>query len=183
MRRAFRRQMRRGFNPEIPPILQRANVLLNKGEYAEAARAFEQLAHAAEGRGGPRAPLFFLQAGHARLLAGEKAAGFELLKRGLTLLAVSGRQARLYRIGPRVTAELEAQGMAREATEMRDWLKSTLPAGYAAPAAETHQRPLLPTHCPACGAPVRPDEVEWLDEATAECAFCGSPVRGEGRPE
>ena len=35
MRRAFRRQMRRGFAPDIPPILQRANVLLNKGEYAE----------------------------------------------------------------------------------------------------------------------------------------------------
>jgi hypothetical protein len=41
------------------------------------------------------------------------------------------------------------------------------------------KRPLLPTHCPACGAAVRPDEVEWLDDVTAECAYCGSPVREE----
>jgi hypothetical protein len=36
---------------------------------------------------------------------------------------------------------------------------------------------VLPTHCPSCGAALRPDEIEWLDESTAECAYCGSPVR------
>jgi hypothetical protein len=25
----------------------------------------------------------------------------------------------------------------------------------------------------------RPDEIEWLDEVTAECDYCGSPLRGE----
>ena len=33
------------------------------------------------------------------------------------------------------------------------------------------------SHCPSCGASLRPDEVEWLDDVTAECAYCGSPVR------
>jgi hypothetical protein len=169
--------MRRGFTPDIPPILQRANVLLNKGEYAQAAQAFEELARAAELRGGPRAPLFFLQAGHARLLAGQKPAGFESLKHGLLLLAQRRVHIRLYLLGPRVAAELDQHGMGKEAAEIREWLKGALPAGFSAPAPEAGKKPLLPTHCPACGAPVRPDEVEWLDEATAECAFCGSPVR------
>jgi hypothetical protein len=179
MRRAFRRQMRRAFTPEIPPILQRANVLLNKGEYAEAAAAFEQIARAAELRGGPRAPVFFLQAGHARILAGQNAAGFAWLKHGLNLLAQRGQQARLYQVAPRVIAQLEQHGLSKEAAELREWLKSALPQGFAAPAAEAAGKPVLPTHCPACGAPVRTDEVEWLDEITAECAFCGSPVRGK----
>jgi hypothetical protein len=39
--------------------------------------------------------------------------------------------------------------------------------------------PPLPTQCPGCGAPVRPDEVDWLDDVTAECEYCGSPVRVE----
>jgi hypothetical protein len=179
MRRAFRRQMRRGFAPDIPPILQRANVLLNKGEYAEAALAFEQMARAAELRGGPRAPVFFLQAGQARLLANQNAAGIESLKHGLELLAERGAQARLAHIGPRVIAQLDQHGLSKEAAELNEWLKSQLPAGSAAPAPEVARKPILPTHCPACGAPVRSDEVEWLDELTAECAFCGSPVRGE----
>jgi len=178
MRRAFRRQMRRGFAPDIPPILQRANVLLNKGEYAEAAVAFEQMARAAELRGGPRAPVFFLQAGHARILAAQNAAGFELLKHGLELLARRGQHGRLYHVAPRVTAQLDQHGLSKEAAGLREWLKSTLPAGFAAPASGPAKKPILPTHCPACGAPVRADEVEWLDEVTAECAFCGSPVRG-----
>jgi hypothetical protein len=25
--------------------------------------------------------------------------------------------------------------------------------------------------------PLAPDEVEWQDEVTAECAYCGSPIR------
>jgi hypothetical protein len=35
----------------------------------------------------------------------------------------------------------------------------------------------LPSHCQACGAAVRPDEVEWVDEQIVECAYCGSPIR------
>ena len=43
----------------------------------------------------------------------------------------------------------------------------------------SHQRRKDASVCPSCGAAVRPDEVEWLDYVTAECAYCGSPVRGE----
>lgn len=178
MRRMFRRQMRKGFAPNIPPILQEANHAFDKGEYGRAAELFEQIAQGADARGGPRAPLFHLQAGRSRIYAGQTSLGTPSLKRGLELLAQRKQFSRLHKAGQRVTAELKEHGLIEEAAEIERLLNSALPSTtnlekVSAPA----KRPILPTHCPQCGAALRPDEVEWLDESTAECAYCGSPVR------
>ena len=66
MRRMFRRDRRKEFAAHIPPILQEANMAFDKGEYGRAAQLFERIAEPADARGGPRAPLFHLQAGRAR---------------------------------------------------------------------------------------------------------------------
>ena len=180
MRRGFRRAFRRGMAPDIPPLLQRANELLASGDFNGAAAAFEQLAQAAEGRSGPRAPRFFLDAGRARILAGQTAAGMSHLKHGLELFAVRGELLHLHRAGKRIIAELNQRGLSAEAKEIEAVLTGRLPANFTPPAVQTPARkPILPTHCPSCGGAVRPDEVEWLDEVTAECSYCGSPVRGE----
>jgi hypothetical protein len=176
MRRGFRRAFRRAPAPDIPPLLQRANALMTSGDYEGAAAAFEQLAAAAEERGGPRAPRFFLDTGRARILAGQTAAGMSHLKHGLELFAVRGELLYLHRAGQRLLAELNQRGLSAEAKEIEAMLTSRLPANFTPPAA---RKPLLPSHCPSCGGALRADEVEWLDEATAECAYCGSPVRGE----
>jgi hypothetical protein len=181
MRRMFRGG-RRGFTPDIPPMLQRANEFMAIGDYQSAAIAFEQLARAAEGRGGPRAPIFHMQEGRARIMAGRNNAGVMAFKHGLDLLAQRGEFQRLFNTGTRITGELNERGLASEAAEIETWFKALLPAnstGDFTPEAASGKKPILPTHCPACGAPVRPDEVEWLDDVTAECVFCGSPVRGE----
>ncbi len=177
MRRMFRRQIRKRLAQDVPPILQEANFVFDKGEYGRAAELFEQIAEKAAARGGPRAPLFTLQAGRARILAGQTTLGMPSLKRGLELLAQRGQFPRLQQAGSRVVAELNERGLKKEAAEIEAWLRSALPS---APSFEPPlERPRLPTHCPACGAALRPDEVEWLDEVTAECAYCGSPVRSE----
>ncbi len=178
MRRMFRRDRRKAFAPNIPPILQEANLAFDKGEYGRAAEMFEQIAQVADARGGRRAPLFHLQAGRARILARQTALGMPSLKRGLQLLAERRQLPRLYQAGMRAINELNEHGLKNEATEIETWLSSVLPDVHAfdAPPAK---RPTLPTHCPACGAPLRPDEVEWLDKATAECGYCGSPIRDE----
>ena len=180
MRRMFRRQMRKGFAPNIPPILQEANLAFDKGEYGRAARLFEQVAQAADARGGPRAPFFHLQAGRARILAGQTSLGMPSLKRGLELFAQRRQFPRLQNAGTRVITELNERGLKNEAAEIESWMKSNLPS---MPASETREvsakRPTLPKHCPSCGAAMRPDEVEWLDNVTVECAYCGSPVRAE----
>jgi hypothetical protein len=180
MRRGFGRPFRRAFAANIPPLLQRANQLMANGNYVEAASAFEQLARAAEARGGPRAPYFYIQSGRAKVMAGQTAGGMEYLQRGLGLFATRGQEGKVFNVGNRVVGELNQRGLSKEAQKVNAYIKSLLPDFDAnLGAASPSKRPPLPTHCPGCGAPVRPDEVEWLDEATAECAFCGSPVRGE----
>ena len=75
-------------------------------------------------------------------------------------------------------AEFNARGLSSEVTDIEILLKTHLPANsiFETQTAST-KKPILPTHCPSCGAAMKPDEVEWLDEITAECGYCGSPVR------
>ena len=179
MRRAFRRQLRQGAGG-VPPILQEANFAYDKGEYGRAAELFERIAEAADARGGPRAPLFHMQAGRARINAGQTALGIPSIKRGLSLLAQRQQNHRLLAAKTRVLGELNERGLAGEAAEMESWLKTILPApSEFVTQLPPSKKPMLPTHCPHCGAAIRRDEVEWLDNVTAECGYCGSPVREE----
>jgi hypothetical protein len=180
MRRMFRRQIRKTLAQEVPPILQEANFAFDKGEYGRAAELFERIAETASSRGGPRAPLYYLQAGRARVFAEQIALGMPSLQRGLELLAQRRQFPRLHQAGTRVVSELSERGLKNEAIEIETLLKTILPSMHSPDEVKTPSKlPILPTHCPACGAAVRPDEVEWLDNVTAECAYCGSPVRAE----
>ena len=86
-------------------------------------------------------------------------------------------------MGNRVVTELNEHGMTAEAQEIASWLKTALPSTPASArlgATVPAKKPVLPTHCPGCGGPVRVDDLEWLDDLTAECNWCGSPVRANG---
>jgi len=175
MRRVFRRQIRKSLAQEVPPILQEANFAFAKGEYGRAAELFEKIARAADERGVSRAGLFHLQAGRSRILGGQYGLGLPSIKRGLELLAKGRQLGRLHYAGERILAKLREDGLTNEANEIEKWLKTVIPDP---PTVDTIiGRPTLPVHCPSCGAPLRPDEVDWLDESTAECGYCGSPVR------
>ena len=117
-----------------------------------------------------------LQAGRARILAGQTKLGLPSLRRGLELFAQRGQWQKLHQMGQRVIGELSARGLSAEASEVESLLKNlspSIPVIESPPA----KKPILPTHCPSCGASLRPDEFEWLDDVTAQCAYCGSPVR------
>ena len=178
MRRMFRRHIRKTLAQNIPPVLQEANFAFDKGEYGRAGELFENLARAADARGGPRAPIFHLQAGRARILAGQTRLGIPSLKRGLQLLSQGGLDLKYRRAAQRVIGELESRGLKTEAAEIGVWLREIAPTRIEVDTEPPPaKKPVLPTHCPSCGAAVRPDEVEWMDEVTAECAYCGSPIR------
>lgn len=186
MRRRFARggarPLRRMGMRGIPPLLVRSNELLAAGQFAAGADGLEKLARAAEGRGGRRAPYLYLEAGRARVMAGQNAEGVELLRRGLGLLAASPFHHRLGRTARRIIYELEERGLAEDAEQIAVLVLGIEPErepDSATAGAGALRRPPLPTRCPGCGAPVRPDEVDWLDDVTAECEFCGSPVRAE----
>jgi hypothetical protein len=178
MRRLFRRHIRKTLAQEVPPILQEANFAFDKGEYGRAGELFERIAETAAARGGPRAPLFYLQAGRARVFAGQTALGMPSLKRALELLSQKRLFLRLHRVRRRLINELRERGLDKEAAEIETWMNSPEASLSETESQEIQaKRPVLPTHCPSCGAAVRPDEIEWLDEVTAECAYCGSPIR------
>jgi hypothetical protein len=159
--------------------LLRANQLMSAENYSEAASALEELARRAEARGGPRAPFFHIQAGRARAMAGQAKAAAENLEHGLGLFAARGQSGKVTNLGRRVIDELKVWGLTEQSSQIVDYIKTLVPDFSAGtPQSGPLKRPPLPTHCPGCGAPVHPDEVEWMDEITAECAFCGSPVRG-----
>lgn len=181
-RRGMNRPIRRAMMVEIPPALRRANELMAAGQYATAADIFEQFANGAQQRGGPRAPQFFLQAGRCRVLAGQVPRGMTLLKQGLSIIAKRGNWRHLQNASQRIMAELNQRGLNAESAEIETWLKQTIPAGFtsglgAGPEKTKH---VLPTNCHGCGGPLHADEVEWTDDITAECPFCGSAVRAEG---
>jgi hypothetical protein len=180
-RRSFGRPAGRIQVGSVPPALQRANRMMVSGQYIEAAGIFEQFASGALNRNGPRAPWFFMQAGQARLLAGQVPAGMAHIRQGLALFAGRSQFQRLYHAGDRFISDLQARGLPAEAKQIEDYLKAPLPAGFVPEAGTTtaKPRPLLPTNCPGCGGPLRSDEVEWADEFTAECPYCGSAVRAQ----
>lgn len=175
MRRIFRRHIRKTLAAEVPPILQEAIFSFDKGQYGRAGELFEKLAETAFARGGPRAPLFYLKAGQARILAGQTALGMPSIRRGLELLAERGQVLRLQNAGKRLIAEFNELGLGEEVSEIETLLRAQQRSETPSDRPEPGQA--LPTHCPSCGAAVLPDEVEWLDEVTAECAYCGSPIR------
>jgi hypothetical protein len=77
--------------------------------------------------------------------------------------------------------ELKARGLKAEAKQIEDYLVITLPAGFV-PAPRTSlekSKTVLPTTCPTCGGHLRYEEVEWADNLTAECPYCGSAVRAQ----
>jgi hypothetical protein len=177
MRRMFRRQIRKTLAQEVPPVLQEANFAFDKGDYGRAAELYERIAQVADARGGPRAPILHLQAGRSRIYAGQTALGMPSLQRGLELFTQRGQLQKLQNAGSRVVMELKERGLTKEAAEIEAMLKGVVPSMPMAAEPAPAKKPVLPTHCPSCGAPLRPDEVEWLDDVTAECGYCGSPVR------
>jgi hypothetical protein len=141
---------------------------------------FLDILQRAEMRGGPNAGRFALRAGEAYIWAGDVQAGMTRINAGLNALIAAGNLAALSRIGPRVVRELTDRGLTAEAGEVTSLLRQHLPDISAAPSAPGPAgRAALPTNCPGCGAPLRPDDVEWRDAVTAECDYCGSLIQAD----
>lgn len=163
--------------PVVPPALQNAHHLMEVRQFGEAALAFYDLAKKAEDRFPERAPFLYFEAGRAAILNSDNKKGVTHFRSGITLLATQQRYHRLSKAGARIVDELRERGLNAEADEVESVLRNNDQAPAEKEASTPQKRAILPTHCPSCGAAMRPDEVEWLDDLTAECDYCGSPVR------
>ena len=187
-RRAFRR--RAVFSPRgrAHQALVQANHLKDDENYEEAAEIFERLAKAAQDRGILKhAPFLYLQAAHCYLLASKTDRGVGLVSHGLRLLEKTQRWPALHKAGERSVEELKKLGHTEVAEKIQKWLDETLKdhpeassPEYSYPYSAQKRIPNLPAKCPNCGATLRSDQAEWIDETTAECLYCGSAIKAEG---
>ncbi len=174
---------RRPFQPIRRPLrravlrqLRIANELLDAGKMQQAAEQFEQLATKAAARDYPQAAQLFLRAGRARLEANQTAVGLAHVNQAVMLFAQNGQVDRLYKLRPRLIEALKQHGLEREAIELDRAIHDILDKN---PQTQTHlstSQPKLgfPAKCKFCGANLRPDEMEILDQMTGVCGYCGS---------
>ena len=167
------------------PMLVRANRLFQNGKYEESAALYLNFAKGAVDRNLPRAPILFLQAGKAYLIAEKTDDGMRAIWRGLKILADKNREQDLLQFGKRSVNILNELGLSEQANEVDEWLQKTLP-NYNGDSGEIidfskkrEEIVMFPTICPACGGRVHPDEVRKIDSKTLECSFCGSLIQTE----
>lgn len=163
--------------------LQQANVWMGQGEFGRAAETFVELGEQAQAHGLPRAPQLFLQAGRAYLMEGKNEAAVSCMRQGLRLMARLGQVGRLPRVARHVLEDLRSRGLHQEAGQLQSELATLVPGidltlVSSAPPVTAHRR--LPAKCPFCGGTVHPQTVEWIDENSATCDYCGSVVQAEG---
>jgi endogenous inhibitor of DNA gyrase (YacG/DUF329 family) len=73
--------------------------------------------------------------------------------------------------------EFTKRGMQPAAEALRNEFAARVAPAPASVNPHAAQFARLPSNCPHCGAPLRSEEVHWVDARTVECAFCGTPVR------
>ena len=163
--------------------LQRANRLMEIGDFSNAAVLYDKLARVVHDLGRPRqAAHLYMQAARARTLAGQVKPALDLFKQGLSIFAQAGLWEPFDRVGNRSVDELRKHNQPQVADDLALWMQSIwqnrTPSTAPGELKETAPR-ILPLKCPFCGANVRSDEVEWTDEVHAECDYCGSTLAAE----
>lgn len=196
------------FSPRRPrprprQVLARADRLFDQGKFSEAAPIFERLAKGAAQRRMPdRAGDLYLRSARCHLEMGNAALAVERGKRALRLFGRAGRVGKIERLLPKIVDALQEKGHEDEAAALQQEVEARLaeappgrrpppfdklrtpPGARPAAARPMPRRGELPAKCPACGAPIKPDEVTWLDPDSAECPYCGSVLKAtRGRAE
>jgi len=117
-----------------------------------------------------------------RVLAGEVPLGMTYLQQGLGLFVARDQWQRFRNSGQRIAGELSQRGLTEQARQIEAILKAGLPAGFVPESGSSPEKAkrVLATNCHGCGGPLHADEIEWTDEITAECPYCGSALRAEG---
>ncbi len=164
--------------------LAEANRLLLTGQPLDAAKIFVRVADVvAQNQAPARAARLFGRAGHAFLTGGDVASALSSLRRAFNVALASGMIRPAVQVAHFALQDLEANNRDAEAETLRTEFNAALAqVGIALTAKPGGAQPAqahLPAQCPACLGPVRPDDVEWIDATSAECAFCGTVLRAE----
>jgi len=161
--------------------LQNANRLMTASQPQNAAPIYLRLARELQSTQHPRkAAGMHAMASHAFADAKDETQALQQAQVALRFflrLQMIQRAAQFY---GNILNKFNKNGMSSSATALENEFSNAIAKIPAFPAGGPQQQPLhLPTSCPKCGAPLRSDEVEWVDATTASCSFCGSIVAKE----
>ncbi len=161
-------------------LLTLANKDLDQGNCLEAAQIYEYLGESFTEKQAARAAYLYLQAGRAFVQGDQVKHAMECFNLGFSMLAKAKRTQLMLLIGNRIVGELNYRGLRNEAQLVVNWMDAMMGGAiqsFGRPAASYDPtRPRLPIKCPFCQGTLLPNELDWLDFATAECPFCGSAV-------
>jgi hypothetical protein len=177
----FRRFGRRGLaNNASLAALGEAQRAMAAGQPLEAALIFSRLAGEMEGAGYPvRAANLHAQAAHAFADARDGARALEQARTALRMFIQLKMDRRAAVFLHNISQKLRRSGMVPAADALLLEFEKGLPPVSAPQMAADPHRGRLPAACPKCGGPVRSDEVDWVDSASAECVYCGAILQAE----
>ena len=166
-------------SPEQIENALKANRLLTAGHTGEAATIFADLAQEMETSQHPRrAANLHAQAAHAYADSQNESATLIQARVALTLFIQYKMFYRVPQFYTNITQKMTRKGMTNAVNLLHHEFGkqiSELPALNSPGGLKVHGS--LPTACPQCGAPMRRDEVEWVDDQTVECGYCGVLVK------
>ncbi|MGC9399175.1 MAG: hypothetical protein ACP5HM_08560 [Anaerolineae bacterium] len=188
--RSFRRpaplqRPRRPVPPVVRRMLMRAHRAAEKGQYAEAAEVYDRLAREAYTRARVRPGVHMdLEAARCYLRSGEVDAARARLSRAAHRAVVVGYPLRCRPLVEQIVQRLEAAGRPGEAaqfhSEMAELLQTLAPEPSEVPTSASRSvPPRLPGSCPACSAPLHPEDLTWVAADRVTCPYCGTVVVAE----
>lgn len=175
----------------VPPAVEaarrqlaEANRLLEAGQPLQAAAIFARVSEQAAQHGLPgRAAHLAARAGHAFLLGEDAERAQAHIRRAVHLSIQAGDIPGAVQMLRRALSELEEGGYSEAAQSLRAEFEERLQRHGLSLADEApapaRRSAGLPGQCPSCMGPVRPDEVEWLDEVSVLCSYCGTVIKAE----
>ena len=181
------RRPRRGptrARPLVPPVvrrrLERARRLVEQQHFLEAAGIYDQLARGAYAHGRIRPGIHMdLQAGRCYLLGDDVENAQTIAVRAAHRSSAFGRPHLCQALVMKIDHHLERNG--GDAEGFREEIASVLGTTDFQQADGFQRRfeKRLPGSCPACSAPLHPEETEWVADDRVTCPYCGTIVLAE----
>ena len=169
-------------NPMRPvqELLSRANNLLAAGQPQEAAPLFAQLAQMMEERGNAiRAANLHARAAHAYADSRDPSSALSESRRALTQFIQLDLRDRTPIFYTNIMRKLNARGMKAAADSLKGEFEGKVGPLIPQVVPTLAQSRHLPEMCPHCGAPIISTEIEWIDERSAVCSYCGNVILTE----
>jgi NAD-dependent SIR2 family protein deacetylase len=127
-----------------------------------------------------RAANLYTRAAHAFVEGNNEQEALGYARTALELFSQHKMPRRQRKFFTNITRRMTDKGMQASSQVLQKEYGTQITAQPAELQQEIHKpRGLLPTSCPKCGGAVASDEVDWVDDRTARCEYCGTLIRTE----